>query len=168
MDFSTPKVVCGVCNGKGGFRKLKDNFLDTNWIDCAYCQGYGFVDDTTTEEEVITHLTYNHYKTNLESVFNILGEVKLVTSESETTDMFLRIVPYNRKNWTTLVKHMIKFAHHNGKVQMFPKMAFYYTDDESHYSDWELHITMHALEDLDGLLELIRVYNDTLAVGGEI
>jgi hypothetical protein len=27
---------------------------------------------------------------------------------------------------------------------------------------------MHTLEDLDGLLELVRMYNDTLAVGGGI
>jgi hypothetical protein len=168
MDFKTPKVVCGVCNGKGGFRKLKDNFLDTNWIDCAYCEGYGFVDDTTTEEEVTTHLTYNRYKTKLESSFSILGELKVVTSESEKTDMFVKILPYNRKNWTTLIKHILKFSHHHDKIKVLPKQAFYHTDDETHYIDWELHITMHTLEDLDGLLELVRMYNDTLAVGGGI
>jgi hypothetical protein len=165
MNFDTPKVVCGICNGKGGFKKLKQDYLDTNWIDCAYCQGYGFVDDTSTQEKVLEHLIYNKYKTKIISLFSKFGKVKVVTSESEKTDMFVRIFPYERKIWTTLVKHMLKFAHYHEKIDIYPKQAFYYTDDDEHYIDWELHIFMHSLEDLDGLFDLIRLYNDS--IGGK-
>lgn len=166
MDFNTPKSICGVCNGKGGFKKLKDNAFDTNWIDCAYCEGYGFIDDTSTEEEVEHNLIYNKYRNNLILQLCRLGEIELCTSECEGKDMFIRILPSDRKKWTTLIKHLLKFSYYSEKVSILPKQVFYHTENDNHYIDWELHITTHELSDLEGIIELVQVYNDTVSYGG--
>jgi hypothetical protein len=170
MDFDTPKVTCPVCNGKGGFRRLKQDFLDSNWTDCAYCEGYGFVEDTSTEEEVTSHLLYNRYKTKLILELQKLGQVILCTSEHEGKDMFVQFLPFNReatdrKKWTTLVKHILKFAKHNEKVSVTPKHVFHITDDDEIFVDWELYITTHELKDMEGLIEVIKFYNETIAGG---
>jgi hypothetical protein len=166
-------VVCPVCNGKGGFRKLKNDYLDSNWTECAYCDSYGFVDDTSTEEEVSSHLLYNRYKTQLTVQLSILGDIITCTSEHEGHDMFIRILPFNRepsdrKKWTTLIKHLLKFSENSEKVNVFPKQAFYPNSEEygaGYVVDWELHITTHELKDLEGLVEVIKFYNETVNGG---
>jgi hypothetical protein len=156
MDLSTPKVVCGVCHGKGGFRKLKKDFLDTNWNDCPYCEGYGFVDDNTTEDECQEVLIYNRYRNNLILELQMLGDVKVCNLD------YVEIIPFDRKRWTALLKHIMKFSYHNENVNVDVKHSFYYKGEEELETKWELHIHKHKLEDIQGLIDLIKFYNDTI------
>jgi hypothetical protein len=85
--------------------------------------------------------------------------------------MFIRFSPFNkepsdRKKWTALVKHLLKFSKHSEKVKVYPKQAFHPSDDDNGYDgfniDWELHITTHELKDLESLIEVMKFYNDTI------
>src|SRR5437763_16315201 len=175
MDFTKPKVACPVCSGKGGFRKLKQDYLDSNWTECAYCNSYGFVDDNTTEEEVNSHLLYNRYKTKITIQLAKLGDVITCTSEHKGHDMFIRFLPFNRepsdrKKWTTLIKHLLKFSENSKSVKVHPKQAFHPSSEEYGQGfaiDWELHITTHELQDLESLIELIKFYNETVDGGAK-
>lgn len=160
MDFNKPKMVCGVCHGKGGFRKLKKDFLDTNWIDCPYCDGYGFVDDNTTEEECRDDLLYNRYRNNLILELQMLGNVETCNLE------YIRMAPFDRKQWTTLLKHIMKFSFHSEKVNVDIKHCFYYKGEEELATNWELIISTQEIKDIEGLIELLRFYNQTLERGG--
>lgn len=156
MDFTTPKAVCSVCHGKGGFRKLKKDFLDTNWIDCPYCEGYGFVDDKTNEAECRTELVYNRYRNNLILELQMLGDVKVCNLD------YVKIEPFDRKKWTSLLKHIMKFSYHSEKVNIDIKHCFYYQGEEELVTNWELYIHMQETEDIVGFIELLKFYNDSI------
>lgn len=158
MDFTTPKVACGVCHGKGGFKKLKKDYLDPNWIDCLYCEGYGFVEDKTTEEECREELIRNRYRNNLVLEFQILGDVKVCNLD------YVKVSPFDRKKWTALLKHIMKFSYHSEKINIDIKHCFYYKGEEELETTWELDIHTKELQDIEGLIELLKFFNDT--VGG--
>lgn len=161
MDFSVPKVVCGVCHGKGGFRKLKKDFLDINWIDCPYCEGYGFVDDNTTYDECKQHLLYDKYKNYLTLEFQLLGNVKVFTSETEERDIYLRLSPFNGRKFSQLLKHLLKYSLHSDTVNIMAKRVFILENEEDGISDdCELFITLNKITDLDGVLELVKFFNE--------
>jgi hypothetical protein len=162
MDFTTPKAVCGVCHGKGGFRKLKKDYLDSNWIDCMYCEGYGFVDDKTSEDECRNELVCNRYRNNLMLQLQELGDVKVCSLD------YVEVIPFDRKKWTALLKHIMKFAFHSEKVNIDIKHAFYYQGDDELATKWELHIHTHKMEDIEGLIDLIKFYNVTQEKGDMI
>lgn len=160
MDFNKPKMVCGVCHGKGGFRKLKKDFLDTNWIDCPYCDGYGFVDDNTTEEECRDDLIQNRYRNKLVLELQMLGDVKVCNLE------YVKIVTQDRKRFSQLLKHLMKFSYHSETIKIEIKRTFYLDENEEQADYWEFFIKTNKITDLDGLIEMLGFYNDSV-IGGK-
>jgi hypothetical protein len=155
------KVICALCHGKGGFKKAKKDHLDSNWIDCGYCEGYGFVEETTTEVEEEEFLTYNKYKNTLTLQLCKLGEIKIIETNDLGKDLYIKIMPHKRNHWVGLIKYLLKFAYYSERVNILPKQAFHF-DGEHNFIHWELYITTQELSDFDGILEVIRLYNETV------
>lgn len=154
MDFTTPKTICAVCHGKGGFRKLKKDYLDTNWIDCGYCEGYGFVDDKSTTSEVKNNLLHNRFRSRLAIHLQILGTVKVCNLD------YVKIEPFDRKTWSAFIKHVVKFSHHSDNVKVNVKQDFGCNDEGDIQVFWELGISTKELKDIESFIELVKFYNE--------
>lgn len=159
VDYSN-KVVCSVCGGKGGFSKSKNHALDSNWNDCLYCEGYGFTDETSTDSECREFLQYVKHRNSILGELANLGEVSIISTENIGKDLYVKIVPIVRNRWVELVKTMLKFAHYSETISITPKQSFYYTELGKHHTYWELHIDMHSFKDLEGLTDLLKMYNN--------
>jgi hypothetical protein len=156
------KVACPVCTGKGGFRKLKQDYLDTNWVDCAYCDGYGFVEDTMTEDDARDFLTFSNYRNKIINELSPVGDVKVLSSEHLGKDMYIQVVPTNKKVWIPFLKMLNKFSAYSVSLTATPKQVFFYDKDkDTHHYYLELYITTDSLQALDGFIELIQLFNDT-------
>jgi hypothetical protein len=159
--METTKVACPVCSGKGGFRKQKKDFLDSNWTDCIYCEGYGFVDEMVEEEDARDFLKYSNYRSKLHSELSSIGEVTAISCDTIGKDLLVQIVPKKKNVWVPFLKTLTKFSAYNNSLTAVPKQVFFYNKaKESHHYFIEVDITMESLSCLDGLIELIKVYNE--------
>jgi predicted metal-binding protein len=157
--MSTTKVACGVCSGKGGFRKIKEHMLDTNWIDCVYCDGYGFVEEKESPHEA-DFQKFDEYRDKIEEELEVMADVHVVSTDTLGKDLYVKINPHERKYWVELVKTMLKYAHYSSRVTITPKQVFYFTDEHENKMYWELFITTTSIHDLDGVVDLLKMYND--------
>jgi hypothetical protein len=166
METVTPyNVACPVCHGKGGFRKVKQDFLDSNWTDCGYCEGYGFVKEVMTEEECRESLEFLSYKNKIVGELFAIADVKVMSAKNIGEDLYIKVVPHKRSDWIELVKMLLKFAHHSERVSIQVKQVFNHRekdDKSSYYMFWELEILMNSLDDLDGIIDLLVMYNEVL------
>lgn len=156
------KVACMVCGGKGGFRKPKQDFLDTNWVDCLYCDGYGFIEDTMTNDDAKDFLTFSNYRTRIINEMAPVGDVKILSSEILGKDMYIQVVPTNKKVWIPFLKMLNKFSAYSETFTATPKQVFFYDkEDNAHHYYLELYIATESLRALDGFIELIQLFNET-------
>lgn len=143
-------------------RNKKKDVFDSNWTDCLYCNCYGFIDETMTEDECRDYLVFENHKKKILNELNGLADVQTIYTDVLGKDIYIKAVPYSRGTWVSLIKSMLKFAHYNDNISVVPKQAFYYTDEGNHFVYWELFITTNSLSDLEGLIELLIMYNSTL------
>lgn len=157
-----PKVICGVCNGKGGWSKEKKNPIDDNWIDCGYCDGYGFHNDSETSlNKYESHiLNYNRYK---KIITELLQDTICSVTEFTTDDMGqtlrLRIVPYGKTMFSQFTEYLLKVSAYSQRVDIELNQKFYYDlKHKSCFYYWELVIRPKELSDLDGIVDVIRLW----------
>ncbi|MER2007929.1 MAG: hypothetical protein ABS939_10830 [Psychrobacillus sp.] len=162
--MSVCNITCPVCGGKGGFRKIKKDMYDTNWTDCLYCNRYGFIEDKTSEDECRDYLIYENYKSKIINELSNVASVDTYISDIIGKDLYIKISvePKERNKWVNLVKTLLKFSHYSKTVDIIPKQVFFYTEEGNHHIYWELNISMLSLKDLEGLYDIIKMYNTTL------
>jgi len=146
-----PKVICGVCHGKGGFKNA-----DVGWVDCLYCDKYGFVDDHAKEHECREDLLYNKYRNALVSQLQILGTVKVCSLS------YIKIDPFDKRKWVSFLKSVLKYSHHNENINICVKHVFEYGKDGRIIDFWELIVSTKEMKDIEGLIELLKFHNKTV------
>jgi hypothetical protein len=162
METNTKFVVCYVCGGKGGWKKDKRTPLDSNWVDCPYCDGYGFIKEDAEQKnnEALIH-TYNHYKKIItELLTDEICSVQSFTTEDMGKTIVIKIIPYDKKTFQEFVSYLLKFGAYSKtlKVDMIQKHIF---DKKTNkfYPSWELVLYPDNLEALDGFIDLIKLWD---------
>lgn len=153
--------ACVVCHGKGGFKKVKNDFLDSNWTDCLFCDGYGFIKDSDIPVEDLS--AFEKFRTGVIKELEGIAEFNdFYCSDEKGNNIYISIdvKPTERNKWVGLVKTLLRYAYYSETSTILPRQVFYFTGD-NYRIHWEFDITVNSKYDLSGILDVIRMYLST-------
>ena len=152
------QTICKVCGGLGGWKKEVKHWSDTNWNDCHYCEGYGFIDGETKEQSDSSFLlAYNGYKKIITDVLENYGKLISYQTQDQGKSIEISLVPNNKQAFADFTKALLKFGYFHTRLNVTMYQAFFYepTDGLFHYY-WKMVLSPQELTDLDGFVDLIR------------
>lgn len=154
------KEICWVCHGKGGWKTEKKDFMHYNWMDCPHCDGFGFVDVVPkSTKESLTFLKYAKYRSKLVKEISKLGKLVTISHNELGKDLYVQVVPTAKETWLNFVKTVAKYSFYSETTTVKTNQVFFYDKSGYHYY-WELHIDMHSIDSMEGLIDLVRFYNE--------
>lgn len=158
--MKTEKEICAVCHGKGGWKTDKKDSLHYNWMDCPNCEGYGFVEvKAKSNKESLSFLKYAKYRSKLIKELSKLGNIVTISHEEVGKDLYVQVIPTDKETWLNFIKTVAKYSFYSETTTIRTKQAFLYDAKGYHYY-WELHVDMNSIDSMEGLIDLIKYYNE--------
>lgn len=157
MDNKIVQVICRVCGGKGGcYVRAKE------WIDCGYCDGFGFhaqEEQDDTEQSLL--LKYNLYRKQIsELLLESIANVDSFDTFDAGKTITIHISPYNRNVFGEFTKFILKLAHYSTTIEIKLLQEFYYKKDGDKYSSkWVLVLKPDTLSDLEGFIDVLKYWD---------
>jgi hypothetical protein len=163
---SNSKVICGVCNGKGGWKKDVSSPVDDNWNQCPYCDGYGFLDDTNGDDKrKEAHiLKYNHYKKLItELLSDSICSITNFTTDDSGKTIKIRVAPYNKTAFTQFAEYVLKIGHYSSKINIRLSQQYFFDEKFGKcFFYWELILEPDDLSDMDGFVDAIKIWKKVI------
>lgn len=157
-------VTCSICSGKGGWKKEVNHRLDDNWVDCGYCEGYGFHDSIEDDYgyDFESHiLMYNHYKKLItELISDNIASIDSFTTYDMGETITMQLVPYSREKFGQFVAYMLKLCGHSTNLDAdISQKQLYNKSSNNYYTRWEITICASHLNDLEGFVNIIKFWD---------
>jgi hypothetical protein len=155
-------VVCKVCGGKGGWPIDRRSPFDDNWMDCGYCEGYGFHEKQDEEPDVQSKIhAYNGYR---KQIIDLLNEVVANVDSFTTTDggktIEIQISPYSKQIFSDFVKFVLKLSLYSTKIDIKVTQDYYCKKGTDKYTyQWKIFLQPDELRDLEGFIDVVKLWD---------
>jgi hypothetical protein len=160
-DNFNSMTTCPVCDGKGGWKLSPKTPFESNWSECHYCNSLGFVFDDTDEKSKSFLLEYSSYKKRIvELLSDHICQVTSYTTDDMGKKIKLKVVPFSKEVFARFTDFVLRLGHFSKNINISVAQVYFFKErDQKCYHHWEIRLEPDMITDLDGFVDIIRLWD---------